>query len=150
MYTIPQRPKTPRNDVPPRHIAVFTSTSGAQLASSAVPAERAWEALAGARSRFLRPLLLAIVFSTAIADGAEWYQTDHPKRSQSVSRPADPGAQFGAPGRLVEGALLALFSLAANRRKRKLSSRLGCRLFFFFRTLVKYSLSDLIMAVHAY
>ena len=80
---------------------------------------------------FWRPLQLAIVFSTAIADGAEWHQTDHPKRSQSVSRPADPGAQFGATGRLGGGALLALFSLVANRRERKLSSRPGCRPFFF-------------------
>ena len=91
---------------------------------------------------FWRPLQLAIVFSTAIAHGAEWHQTDHPKRSQSVSRPADPGAQFGATGRLGGGALLALFSLVANRRERKLSSRPGCRPFFFFSTLVKYSLSD--------
>ena len=85
--------------VPPRHIAVFTSTSGTQPDASAVPAERAWEALAGARWRFWRPLQLAIFFSTAIADGAEWHQTDHPKRSQSVSRPGDPGAQFGGTGR---------------------------------------------------
>ena len=47
-----------------------------------------------------------------------------------------PGQQthppnLGSQGAEVAGALLALVSLAANRRKRKLSSRPGCRLLFF-------------------
>ena len=87
---------------------------------------------------FWRPLQLAIVFSSAIADGAEWWhQTDHPKRSQSVSRPADPGAQFGATGRLGGGALLALFSLVANRRERKLSTGPGPGIFFSYTCKVQ-------------
>ena len=45
-------PPGPMYQVPPRHIAVFTSTSGTQPAPSAVPAERAWEALAAATWRF--------------------------------------------------------------------------------------------------
>ena len=121
---------------------MFTSTSGTRTAACAIPAERAWEALAGARSRFLAAAPARDCLQHC---DCAWRRMASDRSSQAIpigfqaSRPGGPiwGHRAlrwrGDPG-------VVLLSGKSPRAKTFEPARLPA--IFFFSTLVKYSLSD--------
>ena len=121
---------------------MFTSTSGTQPAPSAVPAERAWEALAGARSRFLAAAPARDCLQHC---DCAWRRMASDRSSQAIP----VGFQASRPIRSIWGhralrwrGASGVVLLSGKPPKAKTFEPARLPAVFFFSTLVKYSLFD--------